>query len=188
MAALVASFAARTPGVALLPAGSPVFVIGDSLSAGLGNSDAGTWPRLLAARLALPVSNLARAGATLADGTHQAAGIPRGEPAILLVELGGNDLLGEATPETFERDLAALLAVLKADGRKVAMFELPLLPFQNRYGRIQRRVCADHDVTHLPRYLLAGAVALPGHAADGLHLSPEGHAWLAERVAAVWGD
>ena len=168
-------------------ASNPVFVVGDSLSAGTGASNEGTWPQLISRRFNLEVHNLARPGATLADGKVQAGAIPK-SPAMVLVELGGNDLLGGTSATRFEADLRSLLAVVVANDRSVVMFELPLLPFQNSFGRIQREACRDAGVLLLPRTLLAGAVALPGHASDGLHLSPAGHLWLAERVGELWNS
>lgn len=168
-----------------LPRDRAVFIIGDSLSAGLGTSKQGAWPQLLAAKLRLQVSNLAWPGATLGDGVSQARAIPEG-PAIVLVELGGNDLLAGTQPVRFDADLRSLLATLVRTDRQVLMFELPLLPLQNAFGRIQREVCAQYGVILLSRSLLAGAVALPGHADDGLHLSPQGHSWLADRVGEMW--
>jgi acyl-CoA thioesterase I len=133
----------------------------------------------------LSVSNLARPGAKLADGVTQARAIPDG-PATVLIELGGNDLLGGTTPARFDTDVRALLAAVVSDDRHVLMFELPLLPFQNAFGRIQRDACQRHGVVLLPRSILAGAVALPGNVSDGLHLTPRGHAWLARRVSELW--
>jgi acyl-CoA thioesterase-1 len=185
VAILVGVMAADTSPSNPLPRRVPIVVLGDSLAAGLAESDAGTWPRLLSERLGVPVTNLARAGATLSDGARQAEGIPAG-PDTVLVELGGNDLLGGRSPDQFETDLRRLLAEVSGTGRRVVMFELPLLPLQNRYGRIQRGVCSEHAVILLPRSMLAGAIALPGHASDGLHLSSRGHQWLAARVAERW--
>jgi acyl-CoA thioesterase-1 len=164
-------------------------IIGDSLSAGLGATREGTWPSLLAQRHDLGITNLARAGATLADGQSQIKGIPPG-PVTVLVELGGNDVLDSVGPERFAVDLRALLAAAATKERRVLMFELPLLPLQDAYGRVQRRLCHAYGVRLLPRSVLAGAVALPGHTTDGLHLSPAGHAWLAARVRAAfsWED
>jgi hypothetical protein len=71
-AALLDAPASRTT----LSASTPIFVIADSLSAGMGASDEGTWPQLLSRRLNLEVHNLARPGATLADGKVQAGAIP----------------------------------------------------------------------------------------------------------------
>lgn len=182
---LAAALLDRADSSVVLPTNRPVFVIGDSLSAGMRASKEGTWPQLVSAKLHLNVSNLARAGATLGDGKVQAKAIPEG-PATVLVELGGNDLLGGASAAKFRADLHSLLGTLATKERTVLMFELPWLPFQNSFGRIQREVCAEHAVVLLPRSLLAGAVALPGHASDGLHLSAAGHSWLAARIAEMW--
>lgn len=180
-----AAVASRVRPPASLPAGRPVYVLGDSVSAGLGPSSEGTWPQLLSMERGLRVSNLARAGATLAGGVLQARGIPPG-PATVLVELGGNDVLVGSPPARFAADLRALLVAVGGQEHQVLMFELPLLPFQAEYGRIQRREARAHGVALLPRPLLAGAVALPGHTTDGLHLSPRGHSWLARRVGDLW--
>ena len=91
-----------------LPTDRPVFVIGDSLSAGLGASPAGTWPHLLAERRSLRLTNLSRAGATLSSSLRDARSLPS-EPAVVIVELGGNDVLGGSSPEQFASDLETLL-------------------------------------------------------------------------------
>lgn len=54
------------------------------------------------------------------------------------------------------------------------------------FGRIQREACKDYGVTLVPRSVLARALTLPGNATDGLHLSAQGHAWLAARVSEMW--
>jgi len=159
-----------------------VVVLGDSISAGLGASLEGAWPQLLATRLQMPVSNLAHAGARLADGIAQARAIPEA-PVIVLLELGGNDLLGGTDRARFGSDLRSLLAAVAARDRTVLMFELPLFPLQNSYGRAQRQICREYGVQLVPRFVLAGAVTLEGHTTDGLHLSPAGNAWLAAEVA-----
>jgi acyl-CoA thioesterase I len=164
----------------------PFFVVGDSLSAGLGALAEGTWPQIISRRLKVVVHNLARAGATLADGKAQAGAIPNG-PATVFVELGGNDLLGKRSATQFEADLRTLLAAVGAKDRQVLMFELPLFPLQNTFGHIQRKACREAGVVLLPRALLAGAVALSGHTSDGLHLSPAGHQWLADRIGEMSG-
>ncbi len=175
----------RGPSGLGLPMDRAVYVLGDSLSAGLGTSKEGTWPQLVSLQLNLSVSNLARQGATLATGVLQARAIPEGE-ATVLIELGGNDLLGGTTPAQFAADLHALVLAVTGTERRVVMFELPLVPFQNEYGRIQREVSSLYGVALLPRSILAGAVALPGHASDGLHLSARGHSWVAMRGGQMW--
>ena len=160
----------------------PVFVLGDSLSAGLGARGEGTWPTVLANQIRRPVRSFARPGARLADGLVQADALPPGD-CVVLIELGGNDILGDATVESFAGNLRRLLRSVTKGNRSVLMFELPLLPLQNRYGRIQRQAGTEFGVRLIPRRVLAGAVTLPGHTTDGLHLSAAGHQWLAGKVA-----
>jgi len=68
------------------------------------------------------------------------------------------------------------------------MFELPFLSLQGRYARVQRAPCHEFGVSLVPRNILAGAIASPGHTLDGLHLTPAGHRWLATRVGEWWRD
>jgi lysophospholipase L1-like esterase len=186
-AVIAAGIAVRADSGLKLSRDMKVFVIGDSLSAGLGDDRSQAWAELLATARQVDVSNLARPGATLSDGASQGRVIPQG-PVIVLLELGGNDLLAGTTPKKFGAELRSLLAALAVEKRRVVMFELPLLPFQNAFGRTQREVCQQYGIALLLRSLLAGAVALPGHTSDGLHLTAQGHAWLAERVGRIWTD
>ena len=105
---------------------------------------------------------------------------------MVIVGLGGNDLLGGRSTTQFDDDIRALLASVSGRGNRVLMFELPLLPFQNGVGRAQRSACRDYGVELIPRHVLARAIAWPGHTTDGLHLSPKGHVWLANRMAVLW--
>ncbi len=101
---------------------------------------------------------------------------------MILLEIGGNDLLGRPTPAEFERDLnELLLAVCKPD-RLVVMLELPLLPLQAPYGRIQRRLAGEHGVYLVPKRFLAKVLGAPGSTMDGLHLSPRGSQLMAETM------
>jgi acyl-CoA hydrolase len=162
-----------------LQAGARMVVLGDSISAGLGASDAGTWPARIASTHRVPVVNLARAGATTSAALDQAGRIPPG-PAVVVVEIGGNDLLAGRPAQAFRAALAALLGAIQAPDRRILMLELPLLPLQNPYGSVQREMARAHGAALVPRRLLADALFGRDHTLeDGLHLSPSGQEWLA---------
>ena len=170
----------RVPAVP--PMGRPtVDVVGDSLGAGLGEADA--WPDRLARRRAIVVRNHSIAGAGAAKALESEAGLLSGPGPLVLVEIGGNDLLGGSPPDIFERDLDALLAVLRRGGRTVVMLELPLPPFANRYGAAQRRVARRHGVLLVPKRLLVGVLTADGATLDSIHLTPTGHDRMAD---AIW--
>ena len=62
------------------------------------------------------------------------------------------------------------------------MFELPLLPFWNNFGRDQRELAKKYGVTLIPKKYLVSVFAGNGNTVDGLHLSQKGHDDLAAKV------
>jgi lysophospholipase L1-like esterase len=105
--------------------------------------------------------------------------------AVVLVEIGGNDLLNGTSPDEFERHLRALLAALRRPGRTVVMLELPLVTFFAGYGRAQRALAEEYGVFLVPKRIFAGVLAAPGATADGLHLSAAGTRLMAERLLPI---
>ena len=112
---------------------------------------------------------------------RQAAGVSADERLVLL-EIGGNDFFGETRPRAFASGLDRLLASVCRPGRVVIMLELPLPPAYNEYGRIQRRLATKYNVILIPRRVLLGVLERPGATVDSVHLSRQGHRWMAETV------
>ena len=167
-----------------IAAPSRIYVIGDSLASG-GFGETMPWPQLLRARLRVPVTNLALASADTALAIERE--VPLLGPAaddreLVLVEIGGNDMLDGLEALTFSTNLDQLLTAA-TDGRQAVMLELPLLPGRLLYGSIQRRQARKHGVTLLPKRILARVLTTPGLTSDGVHLTQEGHDALARAVA-----
>ena len=166
-----------------VPTGTTVYVLGDSISAGMGTKHL-CWPVVLAETTPLRVVNLAQPGATVASAIIQARGIS--EPhSLVIVEIGGNDLLGGTDAETFRTKLDTLVSSLRSDQHDVLVLELPLFPFQNAYGRAQRDVVRKHGAAMLPKRFFARVLGTENGTLDGLHLSQPGHDAMAEIIANV---
>src|SRR5690606_23540881 len=105
-----------------------VYVLGDSISAGVGKET--TWPTMLAKQTGLGIVNLARPGATVEGALKQAESIGA-EPGLVIVEIGGNDLLGRTSVEEYHNRLDLLLTRVSNQGHRVIMLEIPLFPFLN---------------------------------------------------------
>ena len=156
-----------------------VYVLGDSISAGVGTSER-NWPLVLGDISHLQVTNLAQAGATAATALSQEDGIivPR---SLVLIEIGGNDLLGTTSSDEFAVSLDTLLHKIPASSH-CAMFELPLLPFHGGYGEVQRALAKKYNVILIPKKVLTEVIGGNGNTLDGLHLSQKGHDALARTV------
>jgi len=165
------------------PLDKPVIVVGDSLAMAL-ETGVEPWPHQWGKSVGLEVTNFA-AGGKRVGGTAEDARRIALTDASVLIEIGGNDELAAVSARQFGQDLEALLRVVCTPGRAVAMFELPLIPFYNRYGIAQRRSAREYGVTLIPKARLASILADPSATVDGLHLTAEGHRRLADVLTSL---
>lgn len=163
--------------------GSPeLYIIADSVTAGVGDDQVETWPRLLARLHHVHVHDFSRMGATVSSAFAQAEQLPK-KGAFVLIEIGGNDVLGTTTVAEFERSLERLLTRVCTANTTVVMFEVPLPPLSNDFGRIQRRLAARFYVPLIPKRVLIGVLTGQDATIDSIHLSQAGHDHMA---VVVW--
>ena len=153
----------------------PVLILADSITAGLGENEAVTWPVLLAGNYPELVLDLSHVGETVSSATDRALRHEIPAQCIVIIELGGNDLLGSTSHEQFERDLETLLKQVCVSGRMVVMFELPLPPFHNSWGATQRKLASKYSVNLIPKRVLTSVLEVRQATLDSIHLSQEGH-------------
>ena len=115
-----------------------------------------TWPTVLAQIANLDVVNLAQAGATTQSAMHKQG---RSPPRIrfVILEIGGNDLLGDTTAAEFRDQLEKLLIKLAAADQALIMFDSP--------SPSSRTASAWHSV-HSPRntdVIIEKCLAAAGH-------------------------
>ena len=161
--------------------GRQIAVIGDSITAGHGESDlTRKWPAILRDRHGIAVEDFSKAGATAASA---AKGLEQESIAapVVIVEIGGNDFLGGGSVEDFEAGLEALLRAVCKPGRQVVMFELPIPPLFEGFGRVQRDLASRHGVALIPKRILLSVIEAADATVDSLHLTQQGH----DRMAAV---
>ncbi len=159
----------------------PIVVIGDSLSAGINDGVDIPWPTRLDEITSVTVSNHAQAGATCRSAIKQLDSLPK--QCVVVVRIGGNDLLGGRSTAEFRADLDRLLSEFQSSEREVVMFELPLSPLFHGYGYAQRELADEHNVGLIPRRLLASVLFSRDATLDSIQLSNDVHQQFAERVA-----
>ena len=158
-------------------------VIGDSVTAGMGSDDAAErWPIILARENNIVVQDISHMGETASSALKRAKKNPIASQIVLL-EIGGNDLLGSTTATQFEEDLESLLQYVIAPDRQIVMFELPLPPFYHEYGRIQRTLAKKYNVYLIPKRIFLSILAGNEATLDSIHLSQAGHKKM---KACVW--
>ncbi|MEP3479107.1 MAG: GDSL-type esterase/lipase family protein [Fuerstiella sp.] len=159
-----------------------IAVIGDSVTAGVGGDETSeTWPSILAREHQLDVQDISHMGETAASALKRAKA-NQITASVVVVEIGGNDVLGSTSAAQFAQDLDALLSHLAVDERQLLMFELPLPPFCHEYGRVQRQLAAKYNVRLIPKRVFLSVIAGGDSTLDTIHLSQSGHRTMANCV------
>jgi lysophospholipase L1-like esterase len=186
-AALLAAAACGGPREAALPAGTPVLVIGDSITAGYGVGEEAAWPAQLARLTGWRVTAAGVSGDGTAGGRERLPPLlEASQPALVVIELGGNDLLrGVALPE-IKGNLEAMIGDARAHGAKVVLIAAPqpsamglltsLTPAA-LFGEVAKREKVPLVEKALPSVLSERELKL-----DALHPTAAGHRILAARV------
>jgi acyl-CoA thioesterase I len=124
------------------PAAPVLLVVGDSISAGYGLAKGEGWTDLLAARLKRDgyrerVVNASISGDTTAGGRARLpALLQEHKPAIVIIELGGNDALRGGDLQATRANLDAMVAAVQATRAKPLLIGMKLPP---NYGPVYAR-------------------------------------------------
>lgn len=172
-----------SPGPA--PDARPIVILADSVTAGLGEGEAVTWPELLRAQTRRRIIDTSHVGETVASAEKRIRATSLPDECIVILQLGGNDILGSTSADEFHEAMESLLSYISTETREVFLFELPLPPFQNRWGRTQRQLSRRFHVRVIPKYHMSRVFGNTASTLDSIHLSQEGHTEMAEIVCRV---
>jgi acyl-CoA thioesterase-1 len=177
------------------PASPPrtIVVLGDSLSAGYGMKIQEGWVSLLSKQLAsggygYRVVNASVSGETTQGGlTRLPRQLELNKPAIVIIELGGNDGL-RGLPLAASRDnLRKMVELSQAAKAKVVLVGMVIPPnYGPRYGQEFRDMFASLAKSHSPAFVpfFLDRVALEPDLmqADGIHPNAKGQPRMLENL------
>lgn len=174
-------------------AASTILVFGDSISAGYGLPQNAGWVSLLARRVAetapgYKVVNASISGETAAGGRRRiAAALEQHRPAIVVLELGGNDGLRGARIETIHADLEAMVQAIQRHKAKVVLVGMRLPPnygasyvqgFQDIYATLAKK----HALAFVPFMFDGFGERQELFQADGIHPTRAAQALMLDSV------
>jgi len=174
-----------------LPAGSKVLALGDSLTAPHGVKPGEDWPTLLGQKTGWVVINAGISGDTSAGALARLpALLDEHQPQLVLVSLGGNDMLRKIPQAQTVANLGRMLDLAKGSGAGAVLLATPKpsiagAVFNNLspadfYAEVakEKKVPVIEDA--LPEVL--SDTSLKG---DQLHPNAAGHALLADKIHAA---
>ncbi len=142
---------AQAPAQAAASAKAPaILVVGDSLSAEYGIARGTGWvalleKRLAAEKLAWRVVNASISGDTTSGGRSRLpALLQREKPAVVVIELGGNDALRGLPLNATRDNLRAMAQAAKAAGARVLIAGMQMPPnYGRQYGQQFEQLFAE---------------------------------------------
>ncbi len=185
---LLLAVACSEPKLDALPAGTRVLALGDSLTAPHGVQPGEDWPTLLGQKSGWVVVNAGVSGNTSAQALDRLPGLlEQHDPQLVLVTLGGNDMLRRQPQGQTVTNLGRMLDLAKAHGAKAVLLATPKpslagAVFNNLsppdfYAEVAKERKVPLIADALPEVL--SDTNLKG---DQLHPNAAGHALLATKI------
>lgn len=182
-----------------IPSDAPLVVfLGDSISAGLHLSSDQAFPAVVQRELVrggqpFRLVNAGVSGDTSAGGLRRVDWILGQKPAVLVVELGGNDGLRGQDVKGIEENLRQIVQHAKNAGAKVLLLGMRMptsygATYADEFAAIYPRLASELDVAFVPYFMnnVGGVPELTLE--DGLHPTAKGHEILAENIAPKLGE
>jgi acyl-CoA thioesterase-1 len=170
----------------------PVIVaFGDSLSAGFGVETGESYPDFLQkavdeAGFRYRVVNAGISGDTTSSGLARVDSIAAMKPAVVILELGGNDGLRGLPLESTRANLEQIIAALKKAGAAVVLAGMTLPPnygpeYIGQFEGLYKELASKHGLALAPFFdTIAGRKGVMQR--DGIHLTVEGNRIAAANV------
>lgn len=169
-----------------------IVAFGDSLTAGLGLPQPASYPSLLQKKLdadgfAYEVVNAGVSGDTSAGGVRRVDWALDGDVKIVILELGGNDILRGQSIDAMKENLARIIERAKAHGATVLLagMEAPTnsgVEYRQAVHEAFPSLAREYNVPEIPFFLdgVAGIESL--NQRDGIHPNEAGTKIVTETV------
>ncbi|MGH7147619.1 MAG: arylesterase [Nitrospiraceae bacterium] len=172
-----------------------IVAFGNSLTAGLGVPRAESYPAHLqrtldAAGYAYRVVNAGVSGDTTAGGVRRVSWVLNSTPAIVILELGGNDGLRGLSLQETKANLERIIQQLQQASVTVVLAGMKLPPnygqdYTAGFEALYHALAKQYHLTLIPFFLDGVAASSSLNQPDGIHPTGEGYRLIVEKVFPV---
>ncbi|WP_296593334.1 arylesterase [Methylophaga sp.] len=171
-----------------------LLIVGDSLSAAYGIDSDAAWVELLKQRLEQEtpgiwnVANASISGETTDGGLRRLPDLlDKHAPAIVVIELGGNDGLRGFPPDVIRTNLAKMIQLSQQQGAEVLLVGIEIPPnygqrYTTAFANVFSSLAKEYNLAFLPFFL---ADVYDGEAmmqADGIHPTAKAQPQLLDNI------
>jgi acyl-CoA thioesterase I len=182
-ALLLLSGCDRPPQLPQLRAGDVIVAFGDSLTQGVGAGSDLSYPAWLEKTTGLTVINAGVSGETTSEGLERLpAVLTAHRPKLVLLCLGGNDMLRHLDASATESNLRRIIQSIRATGASVVLIGVPAPRLFSGPPALYEELADEFDLPYEGE-IFEEVLKNPRLKADPIHANAEGYRKVAERLA-----
>ena len=182
-ALLVLAGCERAPTLSRLNPHDVIVAFGDSLTHGTGASPETAYPAVLAGLTGRTVINAGVPGETTADGLKRLPGVlAEHKPRLVLLCLGGNDLLRRIPETETETHLRLLARTVRESGAELILIGVPEPKLFGGAAPVYARLASELQVP-LENEVFVDVLKDNRLKSDPIHANAAGYRVVAERLA-----
>ncbi|MBX3651150.1 MAG: arylesterase [Burkholderiales bacterium] len=187
-AVLLAGCGSDVPRIGKIGAGDVILAFGDSLTHGTGAKAEESYPAVLGQLIGRTVIRAGVPGEQTAGGLARLPEVlDEHRPKLVIVCLGGNDMLRKGTPANIEANLREILKTIKSRGLDALLIGVPAPAVITRppdfYSRLAKEFGIPYEGDIVTRVLYKSDLK-----SDPIHPNAAGYRKMAEAIAGLLRD
>lgn len=186
--ALCAGCGGGTPKLAKLGSSDIVVAFGDSLTYGTGAKEQESYPAVLAGLISRTVIRSGVPGEQTAGGLQRLpAVLDEHKPRLVIVCLGGNDMLRKGSHQAIESNLREILKAIKARGMDAVLVGVPAPGLITSAPDFYDKLAKEFGIPYEGR-IVTSVLYKPELKSDPIHPNADGYRRIAEAMDKLLRD
>lgn len=169
------------------PKNSKVVAFGDSLIHGTGSTPGNDFVSQLSRNLGIKIENRGRIGETTVTALTQVDSILELDPGIVILLLGGNDVLRQVPKEATFRNLEIIIQKFQKNGTLVMLLGVRGGFLFDAYEDDYENLAKKYHIPYVSN-VLKGVISQRHLMSDSIHPNDEGYKVIAGRVTNAMED
>jgi lysophospholipase L1-like esterase len=180
---LVTACGKSTPQLPRLGANDTVLAFGDSLTYGTGAREEQSYPAVLQGLIARHVVRAGFPGEVTEQGVQRLPELlDQHQPRLLLLCMGGNDMLQKLDPAAIEANLRTMVRMARERGVAVVLIAVPKAELFGGVAEVYPKLAVEFGIP-LENQVLKDVLYDRAYKSDQIHPNAEGYRKVAEAVA-----
>ena len=183
LALVVASCGEKVPRLSPVGPGDVIVAFGDSLTYGTGASEYESYPAVLAQLVNRKVVRAGVPGEVTSGGLARLEDvIEEHKPALVIVCLGGNDMLRKLEDAEIKKNLRSILQAIKSRGISVMLVGVPKPALITSAPGFYAELAKELGIPYEGK-IVTDVLYRPDQKSDSIHPNAKGYRRMAEAIA-----